>query len=75
MNNAERRHEPTEERNREHPTSGWAGLLVALAFPLMRGLFTLEPNQAVVLVYFGESAGTESPAQPVIQLSESRPHA
>jgi hypothetical protein len=30
MNYPERRHEPTAERNREHPTSGWVGLLLAL---------------------------------------------
>jgi regulator of protease activity HflC (stomatin/prohibitin superfamily) len=81
MNYPDRRHEPTEERNREHPTSGWVGLLlalllggvglllvvrgevpavllVALAVLLLKGLFTLEPNQAAVLVFFGEYAGT-----------------
>ncbi|HUO80748.1 MAG TPA: SPFH domain-containing protein [Steroidobacteraceae bacterium] len=81
MNYPEPSHEPTEERNREHPTSGWVGLLLALAFAggglllvargefpavpaialgvlLLKGLFTLEPNQAAVLVFFGEYAGT-----------------
>jgi len=81
MNYPERSHQPTEERTREHPTSGWVGLLlalvlggggfllvvrgelpavalIALAFLLVRGLFTLEPNQAAVLVFFGEYAGT-----------------
>jgi len=81
MNYPQRSHEPTEERVREHPASGWLGLLAALAlggggfllvargeFPaallvalallLLKGLFTLEPNQAAVLVFFGEYAGT-----------------
>jgi regulator of protease activity HflC (stomatin/prohibitin superfamily) len=73
--------EQTFERPREHPTSGWLGLAVALVFGvagfllvirgevpaviavvlaliLVRGLFTLEPNQAAVLIFFGEYAGT-----------------
>jgi regulator of protease activity HflC (stomatin/prohibitin superfamily) len=81
MNYPQRAHEPTEERTREHPTTGWVGLLfalalggvgfllvvrgevpavllVALAFLLLKGLFTLEPNQAAVLVFVGEYAGT-----------------
>jgi len=74
-------HLPTEERVREHPTSGWLGLLLALVFGvpgfllvtrgelpavlmvvfglfLLKGLFTLEPNQAAVLIFFGEYAAT-----------------
>ena len=74
-------HVPTEERVREHPTSGWLGLLLALVFGvpgiflvtrgelpavlmvvlalvLLKGLFTLEPNQAAVLIFFGEYAAT-----------------
>ena len=81
MNYPERSHQPTEERAREHPTSGWVGLLaalllggagfllvvrgepaaallVAIGLILVKGLFTLEPNQAAVLVFFGEYAGT-----------------
>ncbi len=81
MIDPKRNHEPTGERSREHPTSGWAGLLIALvlggggllltvrgeppavllialAVLLLKGLFTLEPNQAAVLVFFGEYAGT-----------------
>jgi regulator of protease activity HflC (stomatin/prohibitin superfamily) len=74
--------EPTHEKTRERPVSGWVGLVMALALLgfgvlvlvrgggplgiplvglgafLLKGLFTLEPNQGAVLIFFGEYAGT-----------------
>jgi hypothetical protein len=59
MNYPERAHEPTEERTREHPTSGWVGLLFALVLGaggfllVVRGEFPAVVAVALALLLQG----------------------